>query len=272
MMRHGSLSSGCRLVLLVFLSIAETKLRESSPEDPVTLKLLERIPALLMYEVLVEDPPGEVVRVGQLRDIRVQGQSVSFRFLENGRIKRSRVQEEKHRFQLSDWEFSRSHWAVKDGYLPQDILAEMVETPRRYDVVLSFAGEDRSYVDRVASMLDAANVSAFYDKNETASLWGKDLVEHLDLVYRTRGRYCIMFVSRHYAERMWTSHERKSAMERALRERTEYILPVRFDDTEVPGLRSTVGFVDARKVNPEELAHLVLQKLGRVGASSSHEL
>ncbi|HEX4452176.1 MAG TPA: TIR domain-containing protein [Kofleriaceae bacterium] len=216
-----------------------------------------------MYEIGVANPPGEIVRVGQLRDIRLQEGNLNFRFVETGRLTRARVKDECHRFQLSDWEFSRSHWAVKDGELPQDLLAEMVETPRRYDVVLSFAGEDREYVESVATLLEAANVSAFYDRNEEASLWGKDLVAHLDLIYRTRGRYCVMFVSRHYADKMWTSHERKSAMARSVEQRAEYILPVRFDDTEVPGLPATVGFADARTKSPEALSRLILQKLGR---------
>jgi hypothetical protein len=252
-----------RMSLSRFLEYSGDEAEAISAADPSTLKALEHASALLMYETEVNDPPGETVRVGQLRDVRVHQGDVTFRFVEDGRLKRKRVLEERHRFQLAETEFSRTHWAVKDGELPQDLLCEMVETPRRYDIALSFASEDRQYVEAVASKLEATNVSVFYDRNEEASLWGKDLVEHLDLVYRTRSRYCIMFVSRHYAEKMWTSHERRSAMTRSVEQRTEYILPVRFDDTEVPGLRSTVGYVDARTRSAEAVARLILQKLGR---------
>lgn len=90
---------------------------------------------------------------------------------------------------------------------------------------------------------------------------GKDLYEHLDYVYQRAARYCVLFASEHYARKVWTSHERKSAQARALHENEEYILPVRFDDTEIPGLRSTVAYVDARATTPDELIALILEKL-----------
>jgi len=134
----------------------------------------------------------------------------------------------------------------------------------RYEVVLSFAGEQqRYYVEAVAAVLKARGVSVFYDKYEEATLWGKDLVEHLDAVYGGGARYCMIFSSAEYAEKVWSTHERRSALERAVNARIEYILPVRFDDTELPGIRSTVGYVRAQAKTPEALADPILQKLGR---------
>ena len=42
-----------------------------------------------------------------------------------------------------------------------------------------------------------------------------------------------------------------------------YILPVRFDDTDIPGIRNTVAYVDARQRSPQELVQLILRRLGR---------
>ena len=137
-------------------------------------------------------------------------------------------------------------------------------TPREYpyEVVLSFAGEDREYVERVAWYLKSKNVNVFYDKYEEATLWGKDLAEHLDKVYRGSARYCVMFISKNYANKVWTSHERKSALAKAIEEKEEYILPARFDDTEIPGIQPTIGYVDLIKKNPDQLGEMILQKLG----------
>ncbi len=132
-----------------------------------------------------------------------------------------------------------------------------------YEIVLSFAGEDREYVEQVADYLLANHVEVFYDRYEEATLWGKDLAEHLDAVYRSSARYCVMFISRHYAEKVWTNHERKSALARAVEERQEYILPARFDRTELPGIRPTLGYVDLSAKTPSQLGVLILQKLGR---------
>jgi AbiJ N-terminal domain 3/TIR domain len=132
-----------------------------------------------------------------------------------------------------------------------------------YEIVLSFAGEDRDYVETVAEYLALHGIEIFYDRYEEVTLWGKDLVEHLDAVYRSDARFCIMFISAHYRDKIWPNHERRSALARALAERQEYILPARFDDTELPGVRPTLGYVDLRHKTAEELGRMILQKLGR---------
>lgn len=130
-----------------------------------------------------------------------------------------------------------------------------------YDVALSFAGEDRPYVAEVANMLRQLGVRVFYDEYEEVDLWGKDLYSHLDKVYRKDAQFCVMFISRNYANKVWTNHERQSAQARALQE-SSYILIARFDDTDIPGVRETIAYVDLSKKDPIELAHLIARKLG----------
>lgn len=132
-----------------------------------------------------------------------------------------------------------------------------------YDVALSFAGENRAYVEAVAERLKSAGVRFFYDDYELVTLWGKDLLAHLDDVYRKRARYCVMFISRHYGEKVWTNQERRSAQARAFQQNEEYILPARFDDTEIPGVQPTTGYIDLRGLEPAAFGNLVLEKLGR---------
>lgn len=136
------------------------------------------------------------------------------------------------------------------------------EDDREHDVCLSFAGEQRPYVEKVADELASHGIRVFYDSYEQATLWGKDLYEHLDWIYRKSAKYCLMFTSEDYARKVWTSHERKSAQARAINEQSEYVLPVKFDDTEIPGIRPTIAYIDARECNPEDLAALVIKKLG----------
>jgi hypothetical protein len=131
-----------------------------------------------------------------------------------------------------------------------------------YDVCLSFAGEQRAYVEAVADALRTSGVRVFYDEYERVRLWGKDLYEHLDYVYRRAARYCVLFVSKEYAEKLWTSHERRSAQARAFEENREYVLPARFDETELPGLPPTVGYVSLEDTAPNGLAELINTKLG----------
>jgi hypothetical protein len=133
-----------------------------------------------------------------------------------------------------------------------------------FDVALSFAGSDRAYVEKVAAQLRKMGIKVFYDKYEKVTLWGKDLYAHLQDIYCRRARYVVMFVSRSYRNRLWTNHERKSAQARAFEENREYILPVRFDGTRVPGLLGTTGYVDLQETPPKELATLIRDKLGTI--------
>lgn len=43
--------------------------------------------------------------------------------------------------------------------------------------------------------------------------------------------------------------------------RVTNILPIRFDETEIPGIRPTVGYMDVRETTPEQLATRVQEKL-----------
>jgi hypothetical protein len=115
----------------------------------------------------------------------------------------------------------------------------------------------------VAEQLRFRGVSVFYDLYEKADLWGKDLYIHLTDVYRSKARYTLMFISKHYREKIWTNHERRAAQSRAIEEAQEYILPARFDDTEIPGILPTTGFIDLRNHSPAEVALVLCEKLGK---------
>ncbi|KAA8747369.1 TIR domain-containing protein [Paenibacillus sp. UASWS1643] len=130
-----------------------------------------------------------------------------------------------------------------------------------YEVAFSFAGEDRELVDEIADQLRKANIRVFYDMYETVSLWGKDLYTHLDEIYRKKSKYCVMFLSNNYKEKVWTNHERESAQARAFTEREEYILPIRLDDTEIPGIRPTTGYIDGTLFTASEIAGFIRSKV-----------
>ena len=132
---------------------------------------------------------------------------------------------------------------------------------QEYDVALSFAGEDRKHAKELADLLNTSNYSCFYDGNELPNLWGKNLYDYLSSVYKDRARYCVMFLSKHYEQRLWTNHERQHALARAFKENREYILPVRLDDTEIPGIPPTIGYLDLREISIEKVYEVLDKKL-----------
>jgi hypothetical protein len=53
----------------------------------------------------------------------------------------------------------------------------------------------------------------------------------------------------------------KSAQARAFQENREYLLPARFDDTEIPGLLPQIAYVDLQSMDPQAPAELIYQKI-----------
>ncbi len=136
---------------------------------------------------------------------------------------------------------------------------------RSFDVALSFAGEDRDYVEDVASALQDLGLTVFYDRFEQVGLWGKDLADHFGEVYGKNSRFVVLFASRHYAAKAWPNHEKSFALSRHLKGDRETILPVRFDNTEIPGIPSTIAYLDVRALTPTQLAELIRQKVDLEG-------
>lgn len=130
-----------------------------------------------------------------------------------------------------------------------------------FHIALSFAGEDRLYVEHVAKYLKQSGIKVFYDLFEETSLWGKNLYDYLSEIYEKKAKFVVIFISKYYKEKLWTNHERISAQARAFKEKNEYILPARFDDTEIPGIKETIGYINIEKKSPEQFGELLIEKL-----------
>ena len=140
-----------------------------------------------------------------------------------------------------------------------------MEREYEYEVALSFAGEQRNYVKRVSDELERLGIKHFYDNKEKVKLWGKNLTQYLDRIYYQDSKFFIPFISKEYASQNWTRWEMCSALERNMMEnRTDfqqYILPVKLDDTRIPGIWGSVAFLDARQYGPEQLAARIYEKI-----------
>ena len=139
--------------------------------------------------------------------------------------------------------------------------ASGASAPAHYEVAFSYASEQHAYVDAVFEALKGAGVTVFYDRSLEVELWGRNLAEYLADVYRERSRFVVMFISESYGKKAWPKHERQNALSRAIREEEVYVLPVRFDETEIPGLSPDVKYLDARQLSPEKLAEAIIRKV-----------
>jgi hypothetical protein len=142
---------------------------------------------------------------------------------------------------------------------------------KEFEIALSFAGEDRAYVDQVANLLRDSGVKVFYDLFEEVNLWGKNLYDYLTDIYMNKALYTFMFISDSYSKKLWTGHERQAMQARAFQENQEYILPARFDEIPIPGVLPTTGYIDVSSKSPEDLVKIIHKKLVNSGRTIPSE-
>jgi hypothetical protein len=76
-----------------------------------------------------------------------------------------------------------------------------------WDVAVSFAGENRAVVEEFREILNAAGYTVFYDFDEQHKLWGENLRRKLSDVYAHEAQFMVVFLSKQYPEKDWTSFE-----------------------------------------------------------------
>ena len=152
--------------------------------------------------------------------------------------------------------------SVQTFYTSKKNMKSKKDPDFKYDVAISFAGEDRNHARTLAKELVKAGVSVFYDEYEQSGLWGADLPSKLHSIYSREARYVILFVSKQYLAKKWTIKERIAAQERAIDEMGKpYILPIRVDNVEIPGLPKTLGYLSI-DLGVQEICKIFLAKLG----------
>lgn len=131
-----------------------------------------------------------------------------------------------------------------------------------YHVALSYASEQKDYVDQVAKFLKDRNVRCFYDQDEESTLWGKNLAEALQEIFQNgRAYYAVIFISQEYVKKKFPRMEFRAALAEAINREQEYILPARFDSAELPGLFPLVKYIDLQDRPPEDFAELIIRKM-----------
>lgn len=137
-----------------------------------------------------------------------------------------------------------------------------MDTKKRYEVALSFSGKQREYVEEVARHLRARGIDLFYDGFSAVDLWGSDGADTFRRVFSEQAAHVVIFISKSYIDGYWTNIERRSTFGRWSYDQAEFVIPVRFDDTEVPELSPDCLYERAENRTPAELADLISRKCG----------
>lgn len=138
-----------------------------------------------------------------------------------------------------------------------------LETRKRFDIALSFPGEHRDFVktvaDRLATQLDRKRV--FYDAYHKAELARPDLDTYLQEIYHGQAELVVVFLCSEYEKKQWCGLEWRAVRDLLKQKKTAEIMLVRLDNTDIPGLFSIDGYINAKDHEPAELADLIVQRL-----------
>jgi len=139
----------------------------------------------------------------------------------------------------------------------------MTRASKRFVIALSFPGERRAFVERVASAL-AVRVGperVLYDRYYEAEFARPDLDTYLQRLYHDESELIAVFLCAEYERKDWCGLEWRALRDLIKRRQSASIMPLRFDATEIPGLFSTDGYVwiDDRR-EPADIAGLIYQR------------
>lgn len=178
---------------------------------------------------------------------------------------------------IGEWELHRTHWAVKDVDLAQElgrlgtVLSEWTMPHRkqvdvrrhRFQVALSFPGEPRDYVERVATELDRqlGLHACFYDRLYLAQLARPNLDVVLQGVYGDRSEVVVVFVCAEYDEKLWCGIEWRKIRERVATGDDIEVMYVRLGEGNVAGMTALDDYLDARTRVPEDVARSIVDCL-----------
>ncbi len=141
----------------------------------------------------------------------------------------------------------------------------MIDGDHIYDLAVSFADEQRPYVECVVRACEAHGLRVFYDRNKTVDFWGRNFIREFRAVYGgTQARHFVPFLSNDYLTKPYPMDEFNVAILQALkRGDDDYILPIMVGPVQIPAdlLSPAIGFLRAEDHSAEDLAEIIVERV-----------
>jgi tetratricopeptide (TPR) repeat protein len=138
---------------------------------------------------------------------------------------------------------------------------------KRFRVALSFPGEYRGRVEKIAEALAGVlgREKVLYDKWSAAEFARPGLSVYLPDLYHKKSDLLVFFFCKQYREKEWTGLEWRAALDLLKKKQYGRLMFLLVDDTDIadiPGLYSTDGYLDIRGLADADVAGAILERLG----------
>lgn len=133
---------------------------------------------------------------------------------------------------------------------------------RRFRIALSYPGERRPFIEQVAERLSTAvgRERVLYDKYYEAEFARFDLDTYLQGLYHDESELIAVFLCADYERKEWCGLEWRAVRDLIKQRQASSVMPLRFDDTKIPGLFSTDGYLWIGGRSPEDIADRILER------------
>jgi len=221
-----------------------------------------------------EDYVKKDAYIGYVTDIIVRQIGVKVIFEKTGTLPSALMHQLQFELDMKDFEFSRTHWAIKSVDLPSLLLPFGISfrpttahqpvdiTTHFFDVAFTFAGESRSLIEPIVKEVEkelGAN-HVFYDNNYLSQLARPSLDVLLQDIYRNRSKLIVVFLCEKYQEKKWCGLEFRAIQEMIMDKEIEKIMYVRFDDGKVDGVFRTDGYIDGTRFSHHQLSNFICER------------
>jgi len=244
--------------------------------DSTSIIELRKLPCIFGYE----PPSKKLPKFGLLIDIiKRQGQvRIQYEIIDLPKfLSATDLANISFELDIQKNELYRTHWAVKNINLAKELASKGINLPawargvekavdistQEFDVALSFPGEARDLVEKIAQEIERifGPNSYFYDNNYKSQLARPSLDTLLQDIYRNRSKLVVVFLSGDYQKKLWCGIEFRAIKEVLMKCEHEKIMFVKTDDGNVEGVFKTDGYIDARKSSPIEIARFIWERV-----------
>lgn len=141
----------------------------------------------------------------------------------------------------------------------------------QFKVALSFPGERRRYVSRVAEALRGplGTDAVFYDFDYQAQLARPNLDILLQRIYRDQSDLVVVFLCAEYAQKQWCGLEWRAIRDIIKSKDDHRVMLVKFDDAPIDGVLSIDGYIDGRSNTAKEVANHIMSRVAEVEQENS---
>ncbi|WP_315819401.1 hypothetical protein [Paraflavitalea speifideaquila] len=236
---------------------------------------LKSIPCIFAFESFLKQPP----LFGWLTKVRVRSKEILLDYEIHQLhpwIDENQLKDLQSALDIQRYEFNRSHWAVKDVDLREEMEALGIKVPVGhgpvdtmdvvkgiFEVAFSFPGESRTLVEDVLSelkkILPAGKI--FYDFDYQSALARPALDQLLLDLYGNRARLLVVFLSGHYDIKKWCGLEFRAIQALHFNKEYDRIMYFKVDDKPVKGILPTDGYINVQSFTPKQMAQFISERV-----------